>query len=56
MRVRIDNSSAVVDNPFGHPSPEVLDRLNTTHLYRTDVYGTVELITDGNRLWAKTER
>jgi hypothetical protein len=51
MRVRIDNSSAVVDNPFGHPSPEVLDRLNTTHLYRT-----VELITDGNRLWAKTER
>ena len=48
--------SVGVDNPFGHPSPEVLGRLDTTHLYRTDVQGNIELITDGKRLWVKTER
>jgi len=46
--------SVGVDNLFGHPSPEVLDRLDKTHLYRTDVQGTIELITDGKRLWMKT--
>ncbi len=48
--------SVGADNPFGHPSPEVLGRLDTTHLYRTDQQGTIELITDGKRLWVKTER
>lgn len=43
-------------NTFGHPSPEVLDRLSATHLYRTDQQGTIEFITDGKRLWVKTER
>ena len=43
-------------NPFGHPAPGVLERLNRTHLYRTDVHGTIELITDGKRMWVKTER
>jgi len=44
------------NNTFGHPSPEVVCRLSATHLYRTDRQGTVELITDGKRLWVKTER
>lgn len=48
--------SVGADNPFGHPSPEVVDRLNNTHLYRTDLQGTIELITDGKRLWVKTEQ
>jgi competence protein ComEC len=48
--------SVGADNLFGHPSPEVVDRLSSSHLYRTDLQGTVELITDGNRLWVKTER
>jgi competence protein ComEC len=48
--------SVGADNPFGHPSPEVVGRLSTTHLYRTDQQGTIELITDGKRLWVKTER
>lgn len=56
----VDPQVAVIlvgaDNPFGHPSPKVLGRLNATHLYRTDINGTIELITDGKRLWVKTER
>jgi len=48
--------SVGADNLFGHPSPNVVDRLGATHLYRTDVQGTVEFITDGKRLWVKTER
>jgi competence protein ComEC len=47
-------------NPFGHPSPEVLQRLITRlgreNVYRTDEDGTVEFITDGERLWLKPER
>jgi competence protein ComEC len=48
--------SVGADNTFGHPSSEVLDRLSPAHLYRTDLQGTIELITDGKRLWVKTER
>jgi len=48
--------SVGADNLFGHPSPEVVDRLSATHLYRTDQQGTIELITDGKRLWVKTEK
>ncbi|MBI4297342.1 MAG: DNA internalization-related competence protein ComEC/Rec2 [Chloroflexi bacterium] len=52
--------SVGANNPFGHPSPEVVDRLNATviegKLYLTCQQGTVELITDGQRLWVKTER
>jgi competence protein ComEC len=48
--------SVGADNTFGHPSPDVVSRLSSTHLYRTDRQGTVELITDGKRLWVKTER
>jgi len=43
------------DNPFGHPSPEVwqrlTDRLAEDTVYRTDQNGTIEFITDGERLW-----
>jgi competence protein ComEC len=49
--------SAGADNPFGHPSPEVLerliDRLGEDNVYRTDEDGTVEFITDGDRLWLR---
>jgi len=48
--------SVGADNTFGHPSPEVVGRLSVAQLYRTDLQGTVELITDGKRLWVKTER
>jgi len=43
-------------NPFGHPSPEVLTRLADRRVFRTDQSGTVEIASDGTRLWIKTER
>jgi competence protein ComEC len=47
------------DNPFGHPSPEVLerltDRLGEDNVYRTDQDGTIEFITDGETLWVKAD-
>jgi competence protein ComEC len=49
--------SAGTDNPHGHPSPEVTDRLaaklGSENIYRTDEHGTIEFITDGERLWVK---
>jgi competence protein ComEC len=47
--------SVGVDNPFGHPSPEVvgrlIDKLGEGNVYRTDEDGTIEFVTDGERLW-----
>jgi len=47
-------------NPFGHPSAEVVDRLKQKlgqeNIYRTDEHATIELITDGERLWVKVGR
>ncbi|OGN93921.1 MAG: hypothetical protein A2Z75_07190 [Chloroflexi bacterium RBG_13_50_10] len=59
----VDPEVAVIsvgeDNPFGHPSPEVWERLIDTlgedDVYRTDEDGTVEFITDGKTLWVKTD-
>ena len=60
----VDPEVAVIsvgaDNTFGHPSPEVLerliDRLGEDNIYRTDVDGTVEFITDGERLWVSANK
>lgn len=57
----VDPELAVIsvgaDNKFGHPSPEVVERLvdslGENKLYRTDKDGTIEFITDGERLWVK---
>jgi len=52
--------SVGANNPFGHPSPEVLERLaeklGEDKVYLTSGNGTIELITDGKRLWLKMER
>jgi len=52
--------SVGADNKFGHPDNEVTDRLKARlgaeNIYRTDEQGTVEFITDGDRLWVKMER
>lgn len=48
------------DNRFGHPSDEVMDRLQerlgSENIYRTDKQGTIEFITDGEKLWVRVER
>jgi len=45
------------DNKFGHPDDEVLGRLaqvvGEENIYSTDLHGTVEFITDGERLWVE---
>ena len=52
--------SVGADNEYGHPSDEVMARLieeiGPENIYRTDQDGTIEFITDGERLWVKTER
>ena len=52
--------SVGADNTFGHPGAETLqrlaDRVGADNIYRTDKNGTVECITDGMRLWVKTEK
>lgn len=60
----IDPQVAVIsvgaDNPFGHPSPEVMERLRERlgrdRVFLTSERGTIELITDGEGLWVETER
>jgi len=48
------------DNPFGHPSDEVITRLtekvSSENICRTDEHGTIEFITNGERLWVKMEK
>jgi len=57
----VDPEVAVIsvgaENKFGHPSPEVMGRLNNRlgkdKVYRTDKNGTIEFTTDGERLWMR---
>ena len=46
------------DNRFGHPDEEVLARLGSSRaaIYRTDLHGTVECITNGSEYWVKLHR
>ncbi len=53
---RIAVISVGVDNEFGHPAAETLRRLQGVPVLRTDQRGTIELISDGERLWVRTER
>ena len=52
--------SAGVDNPHGHPSPEVIERLTDVvdreQIYLTSERGTIEFTTDGERLWVEVGR
>ncbi len=52
--------SVGADNGYGLPSAEVTGRLARTvgaaNVYRTDRQGTIEFVTDGARLWVKTEK
>ena len=52
--------SAGLDNQFGHPAPEVVERLiwavGEGNVFVTAEHGRVQFSTDGERLWRKTER
>lgn len=45
--------SVGADNSFGHPAPETLARLGDVPIFRTDVDGTVHVITDGRNVWVR---
>ena len=48
-------ASAGVDNPYGHPAPEVMERLEAAvgngNVYRTDLHGSIEVMSDGATVW-----
>jgi len=50
--------SVGADNRFGLPHDEVVDRLTerlgSDRVYLTSEHGTIEFVTDGDRLWVKT--
>ena len=56
--------SVGADNRLGHPCDEVLERLGLAlsevegglPVYRTDVHGAVEVISDGARVWVQGQR
>jgi competence protein ComEC len=49
--------SAGTDNRYGHPAPDVIDRLDDyAATYTTASDGAIHLRTDGHRLWLTTDR
>ncbi|MCB8943545.1 MAG: DNA internalization-related competence protein ComEC/Rec2 [Ardenticatenaceae bacterium] len=58
VRPQIMVVSAGLDNRFGHPHPELLERAAAvgTAVLRTDQLGTIEVITDGHTMWWQAVR
>jgi competence protein ComEC len=56
VRPLLDVISVGRDNRYGHPSPEVLERLDGAAVFRTDLHGDIAIGTDGRRLWVATAR
>ena len=52
----IDVISVGAGNRYGHPVPEILERLEGDLVLRTDEHGDVILSTDGRNLWLETQR
>jgi competence protein ComEC len=53
---RVDAAIDVISvgpNSFGHPTDEVLDRLDGDLVLRTDEHGDVTVSTDGERIWVE---
>lgn len=41
---------SVGENRYGHPHPDVLERLKNTLIYRTDLFGDVKILSDGFKI------
>ncbi len=52
--------SVGTDNQYGHPDEEVIERLTgmtgDDRVYRTDEDGSIEFVTDGEKLWVSTQK
>ena len=57
LRPEIAVISAGKNNRFGHPHPEILEMLGNakSQILRTDIVGDIEIITDGEKWWIKTD-
>jgi competence protein ComEC len=54
---QVSSISAGKDNQFGHPRPEIVDRLDDYGpVYTTSEVGAIRFETDGERLWISTEK
>jgi competence protein ComEC len=42
-------------NEYGHPAPQTLDTLRSVSVYRTDLHGDVEIVTDGRAFRVRTD-
>ncbi|HWQ18931.1 MAG TPA: MBL fold metallo-hydrolase [Methanotrichaceae archaeon] len=49
--------SAGLGNPYGHPAPEIIKRLQKSgiQIYRTDLQGTIDVTTDGVAIYVSTQ-
>jgi len=47
--------SVGADNRFGHPSEVTLEKLEGTAIYRTDLDGSIEVVSDGTAYWLRTD-
>lgn len=52
----VDVISVGAKNRYGHPNPEVLERLEGDLVLRTDHHGDIMISTDGRRLWVRTQQ
>jgi len=44
------------ESRFDQPCEEMLEHLDGLPVYRTDQHGTVEVVSDGDRVWVETDR
>ena len=52
---KISVISCGLDNKYGHPHKETLEKLEGTQVYRTDIEGTIEIVTDGTEYLIKSQ-
>lgn len=45
-----------LNNRYGHPHDEILQRYQNTDIYRTDLNGTIVILSDGDLISVKTEK
>ena len=43
------------ENRYGHPDPDLLERLHGQLILRNDKHGRVHIRSDGERMWIETE-